>query len=221
MSKNEKTNRELVGAGFKPARTTAEGRHGKPQRKSLRFSGYDYSCTGAYFITICTLDRQCLFGCIADGVMQLSRFGSVVEACWSDLPQHYAHVDLDYFVVMPNHIHGIVCLIDGAAIDERGKARHGLPEIVRAFKTSSRRINSLRNKNEPVWQRGYYEHIIRNEESLNQIREYIDINPARWHLDRENPDTVRQQERAGFKPAPTSSDTSQDPDLPPFLRSHR
>jgi REP element-mobilizing transposase RayT len=211
----KKETRNLVGAGLRPAQTTADGRLKKSQRKPLRFQGYDYSQPGAYFVTVCTDDRRCLFGQIIGGVVQLSKFGSAVEACWQALTQHYSHVELDSFVVMPNHIHGIVRLTDGAAIDERGKTRHGLPEIIRAFKAfSSRQINALRHRTEPVWQRNYYEHIIRNEESLNQIREYIETNPLRWHIDRENPEVMQADAGAGLRPAPTRD----DPDLPPFLR---
>jgi len=210
-----KKTHNLVGAGLRPALTTAEGGLKKPRRKPLRFHGYNYSQPGAYFVTICTHDRRCLFGRIVDGEMKLNRFGSAVEACWHSLTQHYFHIDLDSFVVMPNHIRGIVCLTDGAAIDERGKARHGLAEVVGAFKAfSSRQINALRHRNEPVWQRNYFEHIIRNEESLNRVREYIETNPTRWHIDRENPEVMRADAGAGLRPAPTRD----DPDLPPFLR---
>lgn len=211
----KKETHNVVGAGLRPAQTAAADRFKNLRRKPLRFHDYDYSQPNAYFVTTCTRDRRCLFGRIVDGRMQLNRFGSVVDACWHALTQHYSHVDLDGFVVMPNHIHGIICLTDGAAINERGKARHGLPEVIRAFKAfSSRQINALRHRNEPVWQRSYYEHIIRNEESLNQIREYIETNPIRWHLDRENPEAMRVDAGAGLRPAPTRD----DPDVPPFLR---
>jgi len=119
---------------------------------------------------------------------------------WNELPCHYPHVELDVFVVMPNHIHGVLWLIDegtvGAGfkpapttISTKPGARHGLPEIVRALKTfSSRRINDLRGTpGAAVWQRNYHEHVIRSEESLRQIRQYIADNPAHWADDRENP----------------------------------
>jgi REP element-mobilizing transposase RayT len=139
-----------------------------------------------------------------------------MDACWRGLPQHYSHVDLDSFVVMPNHIHGIVILTDQTVPIRPNEARRALPEIIRAFKSfSAREINNLRRESKTaVWQRGYYEHIIRDEESLSRIREYIEINPLRWHLDRENPEFARADGRAGLRPAPTRD----DPDLPPFLR---
>ncbi len=163
-------------------------------RRSLRLKGYDYSRHGAYFVTICTKNRECLFGEIANGSMWMNPFGDIVRACWDDLPCHYQHMELDAFVVMPNHIHGIIVLADtvvraGLKPAPTGK-RHGLPEIIRAFKTfSSRRINDLHNASGTrLWQRGYYEHIIRNENSLNNIRNYIQFNPAIWQWDRENPE---------------------------------
>lgn len=205
----------LVGAGLRPAQPRAEDRHERSRRNTLRFPGYDYSQPGSYFVTICTYDRQCLFGRIAEGTMQLNEFGQVVEACWCALAQHYSQVDLDVFVIMPNHIHGIINLMDGAIVTERGRTRQGLSEVVRAFKSfSSRQINVLRRKKESIWQRNYYEHIIRKEESLNQIREYIATNPLRWHFDRENPESVHADPGAGLRPAPTKD----DPDLLPFLR---
>ena len=162
-------------------------------RRSLRLKGYDYSRDGAYFVTICTKNRECLFGEIVNGSMLLTPFGEIVGACWDDLPCHYQHMELDAFVVMPNHIHGVIVLADtvvGAGFKPAPtRKRHGLPEIIRAFKTfSSRRINGLRNApGTSLWQRGYYEHIIRNENSLNDIRNYIQFNPAMWQWDRENP----------------------------------
>jgi REP element-mobilizing transposase RayT len=131
-----------------------------------------------------------------------------VNECWKDLPDHYGQVLLDEFVAMPNHVHGIIILndntvgagfkpaptIDNHDIQHRNSFKHhGLPEIIRAFKTfSARRINQARNTpGIPVWQRNYYEHVIRNEEDLNKVREYISTNPAGWDKDEENPDQVR------------------------------
>ncbi len=169
----------------------------KHHRRSIRLKGYDYTQTGAYFVTICTQNRECLFGEIVDGFMRLNGLGAVVRACWHDLPHHYARVKLDAFVVMPNHVHGIIVLTHktvGAGFKSAPTItmtvkNHGLPEIVRAFKTfSSRRVNEIRNTpGTPVWQRNYYETIIRNEESLNHIRKYITNNPLRWATDRQNP----------------------------------
>ena len=149
-------------------------------------------------MTICTHDRQCLFGEVADGGMRLNAYGQIVTECWDDLVNHYPHVELDAFVVMPNHVHGIIVLIQDDQIVGAGfkpaptphtTRRHALPEIIRGFKTfSSRRINHIRNTPDvPVWQRSYYEHVIRNEEDLGRIRQYIVDNPACWPEDAENP----------------------------------
>ena len=166
-----------------------------PHRKTLRLPGYDYSRAGAYFVTAVTNQRQCLFGDIFDGEVRLNSYGQVVMQCWNDLVHHYPHVGRDEFVVMPNHVHGILVLNDvGAGFKPaptqpvRPYRRHGLPEIVRGFKTfSARRINALRNsRGIPVWQRSYYEHVIRSEADLTDVREYIQNNPLQWELDQEN-----------------------------------
>ncbi|GBD27454.1 hypothetical protein HRbin30_02801 [bacterium HR30] len=186
-----------------------------PGRRSIRLKGYDYSQDGAYFVTIVTQDRACLFGQVVDGEMRLNELGTIVWATWHDLPRHYPNVDLDAFVVMPNHVHGIIVLTPVGAgfkpaptnaagfkpaptnatgfkpAPTAGRV-HGLTEMVRAFKTfSARRINERRGTpGVRVWQRNYYEHIIRNDESLNRIREYIANNLLQWALDRENPDAA-------------------------------
>jgi REP element-mobilizing transposase RayT len=168
---------------------------------------YDYAMAGAYFVTVCTHDREPLFGNIVAGDMRLNALGQLVEKCWYDLPAHYHRLQLDAFTVMPNHVHGIIVLnghLVGAgfkpAPTQEGfnpvpqgmssHKRHGVPEIVRAFKTfSARGINRLRNTSgTPVWQRNYYEHVIRDEDALDRIREYIVTNSRRWRLDKENPD---------------------------------
>ena len=119
--------------------------------------------------------------------------GQMVLDVWLELPKHYPHVVLDAFVVMPNHVHGIIGLTEqqvGAGLrpaPTMGR-RHGLPEIVRAFKSfSARRVNAYLETSGPLWQRGYYEHVIRDEASLSRIREYILNNPLRWAYDRDNP----------------------------------
>ncbi len=180
----------------------------KHRRRSIRLKGYDYSQAGAYFVTICTQNRMCLFGDIADGKMVLNDAGCMVADVWNDLPNHYPHVQLDVSVIMPNHFHGIVVLTDTAGMDvgaggvgaglkpaPTGK-HHGLPEIVRGFKTfSSRRINQIRNTpGVKLWQRNYWEHIIRNKKELNRIRQYIIDNPQQWEFDRnyiDNSSTVQ------------------------------
>jgi len=205
-----------VGAGFKPA-PTKETMTYNPEihrRRSIRLKDYDYSQEGAYFVTICAWKKENSFGAIRNGEMLLNDYGVIVIKCWDDLPNHYQHAQLDEFVIMPNHVHGIIVLNVGAglkpalfdkpALFHAQRAgfkpaptkQHGLPEIVRAFKTfSSRRINDIRNTaGVPLWQRNYYEHVIRDEKKLNSIREYIRCNPLKWEEDEENPVTTGRDE---------------------------
>ncbi len=197
------------------------------RRRSIRLKNYDYSQNGAYFITICTHGKACLFGHIvgagskpahavsrskpAHAVptrskpirapltahdkpidiksprMNMNETGRLVEHTWSDLINHINGIELDEFIVMPNHVHGIVVI--GRAGSKRTEKNHGLSEIVRQFKTfSARRINSLRKTpGVPLWQRNYYEHIIRNENDYFRIAEYIIDNPLTWEFDENNP----------------------------------
>jgi REP element-mobilizing transposase RayT len=183
-------------------------------RRSIRLKRYDYSSPGAYFVTTVTRKRECLFGEVVEGSMHLSKMGGIVQQVWLDLPNHFSHVVLDAFCIMPNHIHGIIILTDTlgrggselqwpSVTDQIRKktkiesnaprthpyTRHGIPEIVRVVKSfSARRINRFRGiSGVPVWQRNYYERIIRNENELNAIRRYILYNPLQWELDGENP----------------------------------
>ena len=150
------------------------------QRKSLRLSHYDYASPGAYFVTVCAHDRACLFGTVNDGAVQLSEAGKIVERVWQDLPTHYRNFSLDEFVIMPNHIHGVLI------IDREGG--RPLSDLMRAFKAfSTREIKAQRLTNGAVWQRGYYEHVVRDEGDLTTIRQYIRDNPMKWDLDEENP----------------------------------
>ena len=128
-----------------------------------------------------------MFGEIVDGGMELNEYGEIVSTHWHDLSKHHPRVELDSFIVMPNHVHGVLVIRD----IEADKC-HSLSEIVRVFKTtSSRRINRIRGTaGTPVWQRSYWGHVIRNEKAFDCIRNYILTNPLRWHLDRENPERV-------------------------------
>jgi putative transposase len=179
-------------------------------RRSIRLETYDYAQAGAYFVTICTFERRSLLGAVVADEMQLSPYGSdemqlspcgsIVTECWDEIPQHFTGVELDAFVVMPNHVHGIFVLSDGAMatrarhaspLQEKSGARPGsVGAIVGAFKSAaSRRINQMYGTpGAPLWQRNYYERIIRNEKELNGIREYIIYNPALWEQDVNNPE---------------------------------
>lgn len=128
--------------------------------------------------------------------MDLNEWGGIVQTCWNDLPGHYANVKLDEHEVMPNHFHGIIVIDNvgnGLKPFPTTAKRHGLSEIVRGFKTfSSRRINEkLTDGKRFQWQKSYYDHVIRNEKSLNQIREYIRNNPLKWETDPENTSAIR------------------------------
>ena len=249
-------------AGWKPAPTKDGGAtrdggagvvRGERPGRPRRLREYDYAQDGAYSVTVCTDWRTHLFGRVTDGRMELNAVGRIVEKVWHELPEHYPHVELDAFVVMPDHVHGIVVFVggdseagsdsgptlgsvtvgsrpeeaglkpartqdgtrpeeaglkpaptqEGARPEEAGLKparartqdeaptkvrRHGLSEVVRGFKTySGRRVNGLRGTpGVAVWQRGYYEHVVRNEEDMNRIRQYFQENPLRWSLKREN-----------------------------------
>ena len=177
-----------------------------PNRQSTRLPAYDYSEPGYYFVTICTQGRKYLFGNIIDDQMFLNDYGLIVENCWLDIPIHFKNVALDQFIIMPNHFHGIIEILDvGVGLrptrqDEQAghrpvrtnraghrpaPTRPGLPNFICAFKSySSQRINIMRDTSgQSVWQRNYYEHVIRDEDDLNRIRQYIIDNPINWEKD--------------------------------------
>ena len=169
-------------------------------RRSIRLQRYDYSCAGAYFVTICTQNRECLFGEMVDEAMRLNAAGKVVEECWQGIPTHFPHVELDEFVVMPNHVHGILVIGDPViAAEERAKnfsplrkrpagTARTIGSIVRGFKIGVTKWMRQAHPIHEVWQRNYWEHIIRDEAELEQTREYIRNNPVRWELDQLHPD---------------------------------
>ena len=175
----------------------------KKNRKSQRLANYDYSQNGLYFITICTKDRQELFGEIKDRIMILNESGEIVKKNLIDIPNYQDGIFLDAFVVMPNHIHAIIeinhsvvasAVVVGAVHEPPLQARRQMliPKIIGKFKMlSAKEINILlNNSGNPMWQRNYYDHIIRNDESLNKIREYIIKNPQMWERDRNNVENV-------------------------------
>jgi putative transposase len=159
----------------------------KHQRRSIRLPDYDYTQPGAYFVNLVVQDRQPILGEIQAGQMMLSRLGQVVRKVGSELPRHYPHLAMDILMIMPNHVHLIMELT--CAPVRRGETRRGLPEMVRALKSfSARQINRLRNTpGVPVWQRNYYDHIIRTQDEWERIRWYIENNPGLWEEDQENP----------------------------------
>ena len=167
-------------------------------RKSIRLKGYDYSQAGLYFITICTHERLPLFGNINDGEMTTNEAGLVVEKCWKEIPDHFPQVILDCFVVMPNHIHGIIEIRDTVGAknllplqplplqplptQQRGTSKT-VGSMVRGFKTGVTKWFRGHTDIHQVWQRNYHEHIVRNEEAYFEISEYIEYNPAKWQED--------------------------------------
>jgi len=177
----------------------------RPSRRGLRLRDYDYAQAGAYFVTVCTDRRRCLFGRIRDDVMRRNAIGDAVFDRWHALPQHYAGIELDAFVIMPNHVHGILLL---GQDDRTDVHQYGLSEVIRGFKSfSARHINRLRRRpGVPVWQRSYHDHIIRSDAKLQKIRRYIEENPLRWALDRENPANVRSTGGSETRPYTVSKD---------------
>ncbi len=177
-------------------------------RRSIRLKSYDYAQAGAYFVTICTQNRACLFGDVVDDEMLLNRLGSVAHDEWARTPEIRQEVDFDVFQVMPNHIHGIIVIAEnGSGASDVSVGAHGraplpckpptglsraprsLGSIVAGFKSAAtKRINVVRHTpGLPVWQRNYYERVIRNEAELNATRQNIIDNPLNWALDSLNP----------------------------------
>lgn len=208
------------------------------RRRSIRLKDYDYTKPGAYFVTLCTHERVCLFGTVAGGEMRLNEYGRKAADWWLWLAERYPYVRLDEWVVMPNHLHGIVVITDDHADGGRGGSRTAptgprdihtvthdvltgpragagdlrigsvkrkpLGRLIGAFKTvSTKHVNDIRSTpGAKLWQRNYYEHVIRDDPSLHRIREYIANNPPRWTLDREGPARLRERRSStlGDKP---------------------
>lgn len=161
----------------------------KPIRKSIRLKHFNYSQNGAYFVTICVKDFKCLFGEVIDGKIILNEAGKIAETIWQEIPQKFCDIELDQFVVMPNHFHAILHIrrdriypvrrsFDADAINHVPT----LSDIIRYFKGRAKFEIGKIEKNF-VWQSRFYDHIIRDEESLDSIREYIVNNPLKWELD--------------------------------------
>lgn len=166
--------------------------------KSIRLKGWDYSENGYYYITVCTKNRECVFGDIVNGKMKLSKIGEIVAEEWIKTGQLRKYILLDEWVVMPNHFHGIVVIENdnvvgnvetrrGVSLQRFGRSiSKSLPMIINHFKSAVKRWCNKNDYDHFQWQPNYYEHIIRNENELNCIREYIINNPLKWSLDRNN-----------------------------------
>ncbi len=183
--------------------------HNTLNRRSIRLRGYDYSQPGSYLVTICTQNRSCLFGEINEGLMRISHLGSVVAYCLEEIPVHFPNCSLDFHTIMPNHFHGIFTLEGSPSVRPVGAGLsrpyvfkpRTLGHIIGYFKYQSTKNDVRRTPGAPVWQRNYYEHIIRNEDDLNEIREYIETNPAKWLDDENHPENITAKQGAG-KPRP-------------------
>ncbi len=177
-------------------------------RRSIRLKDYDYSQAGAYFVTICVQGRECLFGDVVNHEMHYNDAGKMICAEWETLTQRFPTVELDEWVAMPNHLHGIIGIVDSvraslvdtpdrAGMNPAPTSKSTLGDIVGAFKSLSTHqyIEGVHNKGwlafyKKLWQRNYHEHIVRNERELEAIRKYIRNNPKQWMLDRDHPSNV-------------------------------
>lgn len=188
----------------------------KHHRRSIRLREFDYASAGGYFVTIVAWHRECLFGDVVDGEMKLNKYGKIADECWLAIPEHFPNVELGAYVIMPNHVHGIIVLranesllttktVDGrrgAALlrpyhEEQNPHKinvkpGSLGAIVRSYKSAvSYRINKEHNAT-GIWQRNYYEHIIRSETDLQNKTDYIESNPLLWDKDDENPINIQK-----------------------------
>ncbi len=213
-------------------------------RRSIRLKEYDYSNAGAYFITLCSFQRECLFGDVVTGEMRLNDIGLMVRECWQKTAAHFPYLEMDEFVVMPNHFHAIMFItkflgaepvgakqvppaspVFGVHVEKQGVYKNpgeadeafasplretvresfpmpqgtlagSLGAVMQNFKSvSTRKINKLRqNPGCPVWQRNFYERVIRDDKELTSAREYIRNNPLQWDLDSDNPKRIRDME---------------------------
>ena len=172
----------------------------KHHRRSIRLPGYDYSQAGAYFVTIVAQNRETLFGEVVNAEMKLSQFGQIADECWRAIPEHFPNVELGAHVIMPNHVHGIILINEDDSRNNvgatqcvaptapgirrpKGPKQRSLGSIIGSFKSAvSHKINKQLSAT-GIWQRNYYEHIIRDETSLEKIRTYIIDNPHNWETD--------------------------------------
>ena len=188
--------------------------------RHTRLADWDYRQCYAYFVTICVRGRECIFGDVVEDEMRLTRRGIVARDCWIDIPNHHKHVELDTFVIMPNHVHGILLFTGDApgfsAVEATPASRRGeaaslsrlargplsgsLSAVIGSYKSAvARTINRLHSgAGSNLWQPNYYDHIVRNDYARDKIRDYIDDNPNRWARDRENPDGDGTDDVASF-----------------------
>ena len=153
--------------------------------ESARLKDWDYAAPGWYYVTICTKDMKCWFGEVKNGKMNLNEFGIIVKNIWNDIPKHYNAAELDYNVIMPNHVHGIIIINDvetGHAPSLQMK-RPTLGNIIGSFKSAVTKSAHQIGYPHFKWQARFYDHIIRNEKDLYRIRTYLQNNPLKWEVD--------------------------------------
>mgnify|MGYP001949967121 CR=1 FL=1 len=183
-------------------------------RRSIRFKGYDYTQAGLYFITICCQNRACLFGEIENGKMMLNDAGAIANDCWLNIPNHFPNAILHEYVIMPNHVHGIIELVganhhspetelhlpknkkNNNSVIGDNRAKNVSPlrspsktvgSVVRGFKIGVTKWMRQNTDTFYIWQRNYWEHIIRDDKSHENISQYIINNPTKWNNDKLNP----------------------------------
>ncbi|MFH1442161.1 MAG: transposase [Candidatus Omnitrophota bacterium] len=183
-------------------------------RKQIRLKNYDYSLNGYYFVTICTYNKQELFGIICRGAIScaLNEYGNIAKKYWEEIPVHYPYVTLDEYIIMPNHIHGIIC-INNDKIENYKRAQNyiraqnivplrngfgkiipgSLGSIIRGYKIGVTKWFRINTGISIVWQKSFYEHVILNDKSLEKMQEYIINNPTAWENDEENINCITRQ----------------------------
>ena len=174
---------------------------GKYRIEIARLKNWDYGSSGYYFVTICVKNGECVFGNVDDNKMILSEIGKIAEKFWLEIPAHFPFVKLDEFIIMPNHIHGIIiidnhrdvaCNVSTTTSNNKimsiiSPKRGSLSTVIRSYKSNcTKTINKTQNNIYFQWQLRFYDHIIRDEKSLNSIRNYIINNPLNWDKDEEN-----------------------------------
>jgi REP element-mobilizing transposase RayT len=158
------------------------------QRKSIRLKEYDYSQPGEYFVTICTKNKECLLGEIVDEEVLLSPIGKIAKQCWEEIPEHFDNIELDIFVIMPNHLHGTIIINPSVGVEYiqplQKTFQHVIPKslgsIIRTYKAAVTREYCKYGYHGSCWQRNFFEHVIRSDKDLNNIRDYIINNPVKW-----------------------------------------
>jgi REP element-mobilizing transposase RayT len=164
----------------------------RPQRRSIRLSAFDYTQAGAYYVTICSHSDVPLFGAVREETVALNALGELIRSCWLAIPDHFPHAALDHFVIMPNHLHGIIVLTTESEPAPHKKApaafskpiSGSLPTIIASFKAAvSRGLRKQSPERITIWHRNYYEHVIRSEADYSRIFEYINNNPLQWAID--------------------------------------